>query len=76
MSEFQHPEVLNWFERRTFGGPNPRPFSTDANRLVDLKREKGLRPSVSPHALNEQTTIGEMCRRIRTDPSPFVSIRR
>ena len=76
MSDFQHAEVLDWFDRLTFGEPNPRPFTTDANRLADLKLEKGQRPSVSPHALNEQTTTGERCRRIRTDLWPFVSIRR
>lgn len=76
MSEFQHLEVLDWFDRRTFGGPNPRPFTTGAYRLADLKREKGLRTSVCLHALNEQTTKGGMCRRIRSDPLPFVSIRR
>jgi glucosyl-3-phosphoglycerate synthase len=67
MSEFQHPEVLDWFDRRTFGGLHPGPFTTDASRLADLKREKGLRTSVCLPALNEQTTIGEMCRRIRSE---------
>jgi Glycosyl transferase family 2 len=67
MSEFQHPEVLDWFDRRTFTGPNPGPFTTDANRLAELKREKGLRTSVCLPALNEQTTIGEMCRRMRSE---------
>ena len=65
MSEFQYPESLDWFDRRTFGGPNPQPFTTDANWLADVKLEKGLRPSVSPHTLDEQTTLGGMCRRIR-----------
>ena len=67
MSEFQHPEVLDWFDRRTFTGPHPGPFTTDANRLAELKREKDLRTSVCLPALNEQTTIGEMCRRIRSE---------
>jgi hypothetical protein len=56
-SEFQHPEILDWFDRRTFGPSNPGPFMPDPGQLAELKRESGLRVSVSLPALNEQTTI-------------------
>ena len=68
MSEFQNPALLDWFDRRTFGAQNPGPFTSNASLLADLKRDKGLRTSVSLVALNEQTTLVEMCRRIRTEP--------
>ena len=66
-SEFQHPEILDWFDRRTFGPSNPGPFKPDAGLLAELKREAGLRISVCLPALNEQTTIGDMCTKIRVD---------
>ena len=57
-SEFQHPEILDWFDRRTFGPSNPGPFMLDPGRLAELKRESGLRVSVCLPAPNEQTTRG------------------
>jgi len=57
-SEFQHPEILDWFDRRTFGPSNPGPFMLDPGLLAELKRESGLRVSVCLPAPNEQTTRG------------------
>jgi glucosyl-3-phosphoglycerate synthase len=66
-SEFQHPEILDWFDRRTFGPSNPGPFPADPDLLADVKRKKGLRVSVCLPALNEQTTIGAICDVVRTE---------
>ena len=66
-SEFQHPEILDWFDRRTFGPSKPGPFKPDPGPLAELKRKSGLRVSVSLPALNEQTTIGDICTSIRTE---------
>jgi glucosyl-3-phosphoglycerate synthase len=73
-SEFQHPEILDWFDRRTFGPSNPGPFMPDPGQLAELKRESGLRVSVCLPALNEQTTIGAMCTRIRVDLMETVNL--
>jgi len=40
---------------------------SDPGQLAELKRESGKRVSVSLPALNEQTTIGDMCTSIRVD---------
>jgi len=36
-SEFQHPEILDWFDRRIFGPSNPGPFKPDPGLLAELK---------------------------------------
>ncbi len=64
-SEFQHPEILDWFDRRTFGPSNPGPFMPDPGLLAEVKRESGLRVSVCLPALNEQTTGGWTEPRVR-----------
>ena len=66
-SDFQHPEVLEWFDRRTFGPSKPGPFTPDPQLIGELKRERGLRVSVCLPALNEQTTIGDICTSIRSE---------
>jgi hypothetical protein len=48
MSEFQHPAILDWFDRRTLGPSNPRPFTVDARLPADLKRDKGPAPKRMP----------------------------
>jgi len=69
-SEFQHPEILDWFDRRTFGPSNPGPFMPDPGQLAELKRESGKRVSVSLPTLNEQTTIA--ARAYQTHGGPLM----
>ncbi len=52
-----------WFEKRTF---HHRDFA-DVERLVEVKRERGLRVSVCLPTLNTASTAGEILRVFRTE---------
>jgi glucosyl-3-phosphoglycerate synthase len=54
--------VDRWFAENTFASTE----FADLQRLVDAKREQGVRVSVGLPALNEEATIGKVIRAIRT----------
>jgi glucosyl-3-phosphoglycerate synthase len=64
------PGPHDWFLRRTF-----RHSDFDVARLVEAKREQDLTVSVCIPALNEESTVGPIVERIRTelvDGTPLV----
>ena len=64
------PGPDDWFERRTF-----RHSDFDVTRLVRAKREQDLTVSVAIPALNEESTVGSIVERIRSelmDAQPLV----
>jgi hypothetical protein len=73
-SEFQHLEILDWFDRRTFGPSNPGPFKPGPGLLAEVKRELGLRVSVCPPALSEKRPLVTSARATaRPFPAPSSS---
>lgn len=59
-SDFQHPQVEDWFNRRTLLGADLDPAA-----LAALKRDQRMLVSVCLPALNEKSTIGAICRSIK-----------
>ena len=57
------PGPTDWFERRTFRHTD----FADADALVRAKREQGLVVSVCVPALNEESTVGVILERIRSE---------
>lgn len=55
-------DIEEWFERRTFFARDGSP-----NELLDTKRRAGVTISVCLPALNEEATIGDICRIVRTE---------
>lgn len=56
-----HPDVQRWFDHRTL-----MPLRPSLPLLADMKREKDVTVAVCLPALDEEATVGGICRSIRT----------